>query len=876
MIQLHALSDVGQIPQATCDVCIIGTGPAGSTLARELSGSALKVLLLESGGLERMETSDALDAIVNVGRPRATQWSVRNRIVGGSSHTWGGRCAPFDAIDFEQRDWVPESGWPFRRDALDPYLERSAKYLGLAFGNHYSDGRFWHLFGSQPSWREPDPEKLLPFFWQFSRDDAESYPFEYTRFGRKLDEQLGSNVTLISGATVVAIDANDAGDRVQGVQVAAPDGTRFKLSARTVVLCAGGIENPRLLLASDHQIRGGLGNKHDLVGRYLMDHLRGPVAHFDIRRSRALQRRFGRYTVKDRLFRGGLCLSPEIQHRRHLLNCAVWLGETLAPDDPADAIRRMLVGKPRSKDFLTLASNLPLLLRGCRDHFIYRNGFPRKLAELSLECMVEQRPDPDSRVTLSTQIDHLGNRLPQVDWRSHEEEGRTMRETARLVVSEFARLGLPVPELADWVRDDAPIPLSFVDVAHPTGTTRMSDDPARGVVDAQGEVHGVKGLFVTGSSVFPTAGHCNPTQMIVALAIRLADTLKAQVQGGAVASPLRSPGPVPAETRVLVTGASGRIGRVLVEDLLERGYRVRATTSRALTEAQANAGQVEWRSFDFTTDKTYDTLVHGCQAVMHLAAELGKQERMQAINVEATRLLAEASEREGVKAFCYMSTVSVYGSGRARTIVETSPVLTSNVDVKSEYWAEDYVRAYGRTKLAGEEAITRIAANLPYVILRPTVVVDLHNLIGLRDWSLSKRLFAAHRPAHHIYVRDVTDAAIWTMTQSFAGAWPPGRVQVFNLSDHEAGEARIGDFMKQAFQVSQDKRYRVLPMPALVDWLHDFLRNRTFPLRNPLWRMHFPNDRLKDAGYRPRYGMEKARAFALAALQSETLEKSKA
>jgi choline dehydrogenase-like flavoprotein len=159
--------------------------------------------------------------------------------------------------------------------------------------------------------------------------------------------------------------------------------------------------------------------------------------------------------------------------------------------------------------------------------------------------MVEQRPDPESRVMLSDQRDHLGSRLPLIDWRSHEDEGRTMRETARLVVSEFARLGLPAPVLADWVRDEAPIPVSFVDVAHPTGTTRMSDDATKGVVDAQGQVHGIDGLFVTGSSVFPTAGHCNPTQMIVALAIRLADALKVRGQRDTAVSGLRASPPVP-------------------------------------------------------------------------------------------------------------------------------------------------------------------------------------------------------------------------------------------------------------------------------------------------------------------------------------------
>jgi choline dehydrogenase-like flavoprotein len=99
---------------------------------------------------------------------------------------------------------------------------------------------------------------------------------------------------------------------------------------------------------------------------------------------------------------------------------------------------------------------------------------------------------------------------------------------AQIVKEQFARMGLPEVVLADWVRDEADFPPSFTDVGHPTGATRISTDPAKGVVDANCEVHGVEGLFISGTSVFPTAAHCNPTQTIVTMAIRLADHLKAR------------------------------------------------------------------------------------------------------------------------------------------------------------------------------------------------------------------------------------------------------------------------------------------------------------------------------------------------------------
>ena len=328
-IDLRADGDA--FPHTACDVCIVGTGPAGATLARELSGTGLRVTVLESGGVERDRDTDRLNEIENVGRPRhPDQWAVRNRIVGGSSHTWGGRCAPFDEIDFEERPWVPGSGWPTALGDLTPYLDRTVSHLGLAVGSGFSDDRFWTLAGRRPPSSAPAPERLLPFFWQFSRDDAESYPFEYMRFGRRLGARLGPNVTLVTGATVLRVDPVESGRAVRSVEFVGPDGRRWTLAADTVVLCAGGIENARLLLSSDTVTPRGLGNADDLVGRHLMDHLRGPVGLFEVAGSEALQKRLGRYNLRRHMFRAGYRLSPHAQREEKLLNCAAWLGEVWA------------------------------------------------------------------------------------------------------------------------------------------------------------------------------------------------------------------------------------------------------------------------------------------------------------------------------------------------------------------------------------------------------------------------------------------------------------------------------------------------------------------------------------------------------------------
>lgn len=321
-----------------------------------------------------------------------------------------------------------------------------------------------------------------------------------------------------------------------------------------------------------------------------------------------------------------------------------------------------------------------------------------------------------------------------------------------------------------------------------------------------------------------------------------------------------------AGTRVLLTGATGLIGRVVVSDLLDRGYLVRATTSRPVPN-EAGGQQVEWRHFDFSQDTGYEDLVSGCDAILHVAGEKGRIDRMRRVNVDATGYLAEAAERAGVKAFCYTSSVAVYGSGLERTMSEDAPVLTVDRDERSEYWALEYVRMYARTKLAGELALRRAARNVRYVVLRPTFVVDIPIILGIRDWSYLKRCLTAHRHAHYIYVRDVSDALIWAMERSISGAGTPGGLELFNLSEDEYREPTHAEFLRKAYAASGDSRFRVITAPWIGDWLHDFLRFRSLPLRNPLWRMRFPNDRIRAAGYRIRFGMERAQAIALEELR---------
>jgi choline dehydrogenase-like flavoprotein len=153
-------------------------------------------------------------------------------------------------------------------------------------------------------------------------------------------------------------------------------------------------------------------------------------------------------------------------------------------------------------------------------------GLPHKLTGMTIDGISEQRPDPDSRITLSSVTDPLGVPKARVCWRIDAEARRSLVRLGQLLAAELPRAGLPAPVLEEWVALERPEDAVIIDMGHTLGTTRMSEDPRLGVVDARCRVHGVAGLYVAGGSVFPTSGHANPTLMILALAIRLADQIK--------------------------------------------------------------------------------------------------------------------------------------------------------------------------------------------------------------------------------------------------------------------------------------------------------------------------------------------------------------
>jgi nucleoside-diphosphate-sugar epimerase len=306
---------------------------------------------------------------------------------------------------------------------------------------------------------------------------------------------------------------------------------------------------------------------------------------------------------------------------------------------------------------------------------------------------------------------------------------------------------------------------------------------------------------------------------------------------------------------VLVTGASGKIGKHVVKELLQRGFKVRAMTSRQRTGNDLVEG-VEWRVKDFANSLDFDSDLAGCDAVIHLAAEIADSSRMQRVNVEATRALARASEKANVAVFCYTSSASVYGNSASRIVTEESPTLTPDNDIKGEYAAPDFLRAYGRSKLQGEIAIHDAARSVEYVILRPTMVVDVDDVLKLSELSPVRKSLTARRHAHYVYIADVAQAIVWSVERGLARDEPRPGVTTYNIAEDDFPESSYEAILRKLRASTGHHAFDVRPAPQIADALMNAARFRTLPLRYAYGSMLFATDKLRNEGFRPRHGLE--------------------
>lgn len=527
------------------DVCVVGAGAAGITVALELAKSSVSVVLVEAGGIDSGGASRKLYAGTVDDLDRHMQPDQdRHRQLGGTSAIWGGRCIPYDDVDFADRPHVPLGRWPIDRAELDPFYERAHTWCECGpFAYNRADALPQSSEDTIAGFQDGDILTSTVERW--------STP---TNFGKRYRNDLRNAESLrvfVNGAVVDIALAVDAG-RARHVEVATFAGTRFRVAAKAVVFAGGGLEGTRLLLASNSVCADGIGNHADWLGRTYMCHLHGGVSRvrFDPNRSVV----FGYEVDPTGVFcRRRLTVSPEQQQKLGLLNTYALLDRPLVGDpDHRSAvlslaflakrlaqkqsrerigggkyglywkhIRNILLGSPQVVSFLP---------RFGRRRFLHDRRLPSLLVRpksnvYNLYYHSEQVPNPDSRVTLTDTRDELGTPRLHIHYRITDQDVESVYRTHQEIGRELARQGCGSLEFEQddprqQIRENRAV------LGHHIGTTRMSSRPSDGVVNPDCRVHTVANLFVVSSSVFPTSSQAHPTLTIVALAIRLADHLK--------------------------------------------------------------------------------------------------------------------------------------------------------------------------------------------------------------------------------------------------------------------------------------------------------------------------------------------------------------
>jgi choline dehydrogenase-like flavoprotein len=514
-------------PAIEADLCIVGAGAAGITLAREFLTSKLRVVVIESGGFELEAATQALYRGESVGLKYYPLDSCRLRFFGGTTGHWNGQCAPLNEIDFQVRPWVADSGWPITRAELDPFYKRAHSVIGL--GPYVYDDNVRRML-RMPAPRL-DPAKLEVRFWQFSRR---------LRFGQvyRQDLQNSHNVQVYLHANLVNIQTTPDSSVVDHIEIRSLEGTVAKVKARAFVLAAGAIENARLLLLSNHVESEGIGNRFDLVGRYFMEHAEIECGSILPLNPVTFLESYRRQWLDDLIYLPGLRISPERQEEEHALNCGAMILYDMDPDSGVKAmidVASSLKKTGKLPDHLWtklwhVLSDLDDVAVGAYRYFVKKEEPLGKPTLVRIAGISEQAPNPQSRVSLSDEKDRLGLNRPRLDWRLTDLDKRGLSLLPRLLGMELGRLNLGRVRLADWLQGNGfEAAKGLGGGPHHMGTTRMSDDPKRGVVDRNCRIHGNANLYVAGGSVFPTSGYNMPTLTIVALALRLADHLKTRL-----------------------------------------------------------------------------------------------------------------------------------------------------------------------------------------------------------------------------------------------------------------------------------------------------------------------------------------------------------
>lgn len=546
----------------TGDLVVVGAGPAGIVVALEVASQGFDVVLIESG---RKSFSRQVQALADAGELdpnlHAPMSIATRRQVGGASVIWGGRCVPYDPVDFDHRPHIGDARWPVSYDELTPYFQRACDWL--VCGRPVFDAATTEVL----------PRSIVP---GFPDGDVRASALERwslpTNFGNEYRRKLRQSprVRLVTGLTCTEIACSPDGSCVDHLKCKTLSGKTLTARASRYVLACGGLETTRLLLASQRPNGEPLGNHSDHLGRWYMGHVEGVVAN--VRFLTPAQETVYDYVrdVDGVYVRHRISMARRFQHECQLPNVVAWLANPEIADprhgSGALSLAYLLLASPVGRLFAPDAQRLSLTGKrvpgapygpvqsdgSIREHLLnllrdpaatggFIIGFggnrlggrrprapgffiPSPINVYPLQYHGEHIPHRESRVTLTPARDSLGMPRLRIDLRFSEQDIGGVVRAHRHWDEYLRRTGLGRLE---YLHDDLEQAVAerIGGGFHQIGTTRMAVRPEDGVVDRELCVHGMSNLFVASSSTFVTSGQANSTFMIVVFAVRLADHL---------------------------------------------------------------------------------------------------------------------------------------------------------------------------------------------------------------------------------------------------------------------------------------------------------------------------------------------------------------
>jgi len=470
-------ASVSSLPK-NADFCVVGSGPAGMTLALELDRYGRSVILLEGGAVDMSLDSQELYRGDIIGDHYVPLDAARLRYLGGTSGHWGGWCMPLTEFAFQKKPDFEDAYWPIQKKDLDPFLEKASSVLNV---------------------RTPNSDVVLDS--EFGITEF-SISLSKVRFGQRYREALNSskNITCVTNANLTGLKTN--GQRVLSATATNFAGQSATLKAKHFILAMGGIENSRMLMWCNHQASGRLVDPRAPLGRYWMEHPSYLLGHalvdFKIPKSDyyipQLQLRF----------------TDAVIRKLSMLECCIVLQEISS------------VGtKGLLKDLACVAPKI--------------GEWAASLAGKNIVCGAallagwEQEPIWSNHVKLSeAKRDRFGIPMVELHWKKSERDRLTLQKGLThfndyLIARNRGRI-----RAEDWVfaKDGYPVRGDDGVSYHHMGGTRMAQSAEKGVVDSNCRVYGQDNLYVAGSSVFPSGGDANPTLTIVQLSLRLAEHLR--------------------------------------------------------------------------------------------------------------------------------------------------------------------------------------------------------------------------------------------------------------------------------------------------------------------------------------------------------------